>query len=148
MGTWTRIAIFIAWICATLSDEMVDSGHRDVLRLSKRGLLRLSKKDNQDEGRIMLDPPLKRGVLRLSKRDPATRMARGSLDIPPNLLHLTQRSLRLSKRSVRDDQVNTELAQGHKMVIRLSKRQMAHLLSLKSGSPTTDLRLSRYTRLQ
>merc|ERR1712241_1058769 len=121
----------------------------------------MGKKDDQDEGRIMLDPPLKRGVLRLSKRDPATRMARGSLDIPPNLLHLTQRSLRLSKReqedkrslrlskrSVRDDQVNTELAQGHKMVIRLSKRQMAHLLSRKSGSPTTDLRLSRYTRLQ
>ena len=25
MGTWTRIAIFISWLCATLSDEMVGS---------------------------------------------------------------------------------------------------------------------------
>ncbi len=23
MGTWTRIAIFISWICAAISDEMV-----------------------------------------------------------------------------------------------------------------------------
>ena len=154
MGTWTRIAIFISWICAAISDEMVynflfrskkaflffcflklNNPERDILRLSKRGLLRLSKKD-LGEGPMVYDPERKRGLLRLSKRDGTrNRTTRDTILQLPQLLHLQQRSLRLSKRSDNDSlrlsRRSDTSHQDHKMVIRLSKRQLVNLVSLK-----------------
>ena len=111
---------------------------RDVLRLSKRGLLRLSKKDLGD-GPMVYDPERKRGLLRLSKRDGGarTRVAMAAIPQLPQRLHLQQRSLRLSKRALSDSlrlskrSDTSGQAGGHKMVIRLSKRQLADLVSLK-----------------
>jgi len=176
MGTWTRIAIFISWICAAFTDDLVNSEtDADSLRLSKRPLLRLSKKNvfnSENEGLKTLgligfsNPSLtnpifnaedKRGHLRLSKREPIMRISRSNVDIPANLLHLTQRSLRLSKRSTDDAKRSLRLSKRsvqetlnaqapvpeHKMVLRLSKRQMAHLLTIKREATPRDLRLSR-----
>jgi len=149
------------------------------LRLSKRPLLRLSKKNDfnpetdglkhrgilrysrQSKFNDIFNPEDKRGHLRLSKRDPIMRISRSNVDIPANLLHLTQRSLRLSKRlskrstddvkrtlrlskrSVHDPLSVQAPDQEHKMVLRLSKRQMAHLLTIKREATPRDLRLSR-----
>ena len=114
----------------------MNNPERDVLRLSKRGLLRLSKKD-LGEGPMVYDPERKRGLLRLSKRDGArNRAARDTILQLPQLLHLQQRSLRLSKRADNDSlrlsrRSDTSQSQDHKMVIRLSKRQLVNLVSLK-----------------
>ena len=98
--------------------------------MSKRGLLRLSKKDLGD---ILYNPERKRGVLRLSKKD----SGRDTIPHIPKLLHLQQRSLRLTKRGNSDSlrlskkSVTDGLTKDHKMVIRLSKRQLANLVALK-----------------
>ena len=67
---------------------------------------------------------IKRDVRGLTKRD-LLRLSKKSLlqDVRP--LHMSQRSLRLSKRSPTLDQP---------MVIRLSKRQIGQLLQIKRGS--------------
>ena len=104
----------------------VEGRERDFLRLSKRDLLRLSKKssmspdysdDMEYEDQDMPDIKLtKKDLLRLSKK---------SLFQDARPLHMSQRSLRLSKRSPGLDQP---------MVIRLSKRQIGQLLQIKRGS--------------
>ena len=107
-------------------------------RLSKRAIdnrsWRLSKRETDNR------------AWRLSKRE-ALRVSLNNLDIPNNLLNLTQRSLRLSRRvpekfnsskrsrswrlSKRSDDPNTIPIMNHQMVIRLSKRQMENLLAFK-----------------
>ena len=115
----------------------LNSPERDVLRLSKRGLLRLSKKDLGDEP-MVYDPERKRGLLRLSKRDgDRSRTLRDTILQLPQRLHLQQRSLRLSKRADTDSlrlsrrSDTSGQTQDHKMVIRLSKRQLVNLVNLK-----------------
>ena len=90
---------------------------------------------------MVYDPERKRGLLRLSKRDGVrTRVAMAALPQLPQRVHLQQRSLRLSKRantdSLRLSRRSDTSGQGgqpggHKLVIRLSKRQLADLVSLK-----------------
>ena len=85
---------------------------------------------------MVYDPERKRGLLRLSKRDGTrNRTARDTILQLPQLLHLQQRSLRLSKRadndSLRLSRRSDTSHQDHKMVIRLSKRQLVNLVSLK-----------------
>ena len=87
---------------------------------------------------MVYDPEKKRGLLRLSKRDGArNRTARETILQLPQLLHLQQRSLRLSKRADNDSlrlsrrSDNSGAPHDHKMVIRLSKRQLANLVNLK-----------------
>ena len=114
----------------------IDGRERDFLRLSKRGVLRLSKKSsmNPDYSDDMEyeDEPMpeikltKKGVLRLSKK---------SLFQDPRPLHMSQRSLRLSKRSPGMDQP---------MVIRLSKRQIGQLLQIKRGGLSKSLLCSSF----
>lgn len=128
---------------------MLSNPERDVLRLSKRGLLRLSKKDLGD-GPMVYDPEIKRGLLRLSKRDgDRTRATIAAIPQLPQRLHLQQRSLRLSKRALTDSLRLSRRSDtsgqpgGHKMVIRLSKRQLADLVSLKRTLANRGLRLSK-----
>ena len=85
---------------------------------------------------MVYDPERKRGLLRLSKRDGTrNRTTRDTILQLPQLLHLQQRSLRLSKRSDNDSlrlsRRSDTSHQDHKMVIRLSKRQLVNLVSLK-----------------
>ena len=75
---------------------------------------------------------------RLSKRDGArTRATMAAIPQLPQRLHLQQRSLRLSKRALTDSLRLSRRSDtsgqpgGHNMVIRLSKRQLADLVSLK-----------------
>ena len=121
--------------------------NRNSIRLSKKDSLRLSKKALTD----ILDEE-KRGALRLSKRE-AMRLARDNMDIPVNLLHLTQRSLRLSKRSAEKIKKSLRLSKrsvsmtplrqkpnmDHRMDIRLSKRQLAQLLTIKREATSKKL---------
>merc|ERR1712226_513673 len=88
----------------------------------------LSLSDEMIDGR-------ERDFLRLSKRD-ILRLSKKTLFQEALPLHMSQRSLRLSKRSSGLDQP---------MVIRLSKRQIGQLLQIKIGA--RDLRLSKRATL-
>merc|ERR1719320_1470303 len=131
--SWPGIFIFFLGLVLSLSDEMIDGRERDFLRLSKRDILRLSKKSNLDPGMDYEDELLP--DLTIAKRD-LLRLSKKSLFQEALPLHMSQRSLRLSKRSSGLDQP---------MVIRLSKRQIGQLLQIKRGA--RDLRLSKRATL-
>merc|ERR1719489_228050 len=129
--SWPGIFIFFLGLVLSLSDEMIDGRERDFLRLSKRDILRLSKKSSLNPGMEYEDEVL--SDLGMEKRDPL-RLSKRSLFQEALPLHMSQRSLSLSKRSSGLDQP---------MVIRLSKRQIGQLLQIKRGGLTRDLRLSK-----
>merc|ERR1719222_820291 len=133
--SWPGIFIFFLGLVLSLSDEMIDGRERDFLRLSKRDILRLSKKSSLDPGMEYEDEAL--SDLGMAKRD-LLRLSKKSLFQEALPLHMSQRSLRLSKRSPGLDQP---------MVIRLSKRQIGQLLQIKRGGLTRDLRLSKRAAL-
>ena len=117
----------------------MEGRERDFLRLSKRDLLRLSKKsglapdysDNFDyEDQNMSE--IKRDVPRLTKKD-LLRLSKKSLLPNVSPLQMSQRSLRLSKRSPGPTQDGAKWSD-QPMVIRLSKRQIGQLLQIKRGS--------------
>merc|ERR1712106_251796 len=124
-GKWSGLLLLWLVMTASIADESMEGRERDFLRLSKRDLLRLSKKsglapdysDNFDyEDQNMSE--IKRDVPRLTKKD-LLRLSKKSLLPNVSPLHMSQRSLRLSK------------------------RQIGQLLQIKRGSLTRDLRLSR-----
>merc|ERR1719427_1033390 len=94
--SWPGIFIFFLGFVLSLSDEMIDGRERDFLRLSKRDILRLSKKSSLDPGMEYEDEVL--SDLGMEKRDPL-RLSKRSLFQEALPLHMSQRSLRLSKRS-------------------------------------------------
>merc|ERR1740136_15515 len=116
MGTrlWSGLLLLHLGMAVSIadSDEMVDGRERDFLRLSKRVLLRLSKKsglnpDYQDRYAYQDQDmsSVKRDILQLAKRD---------------LLRLTKkspRSLRLSKRSSGPAPVGSSKRMDQPMVI-------------------------------
>merc|ERR1719315_213813 len=138
-GRWAGIFIFLLGLLCSLSDEMIDGRERDFLRLSKRDLLRLSKKSSMDAADYEMEYDHDEALpdLKLIKRD-LLRLSKKSLFQEAIPLHMSQRSLRLSKRSPSLDQP---------MVIRLSKRQIGQLLQIKRGGLTRDLRLSKRATL-
>merc|ERR1711981_150026 len=114
---WAGIFIFLLGLLLTLSK-------RDLLRLSKKSSMDADYGMEYEDDEALPDLKLiKRDLLRLSKK---------SLFQEAIPLHMSQRSLRLSKRSPALDQP---------MVIRLSKRQIGQLLQIKRGA--RDLRLSK-----
>merc|ERR1719430_156339 len=131
--SWPGIFIFFLGLVLSLSDEMIDGRERDFLRLSKRDILRLSKKSSQDPGMEYEDEAL--SDLGMAKRD-LLRLSKKSLFQEALPLHMSQRSLRLSKRSSGLDQP---------MVIRLSKRQIGQIMKINRGA--RDLRLSQRATL-
>merc|ERR1719320_592565 len=118
--SWPGIFIFFLGLVLSLSDEMIDGRERDFLRLSKRDILRLSKKSNLDPGMDYEDELLP--DLTMAKRD-LLRLSKKSLFQEALPLHMSQRSLRLSK------------------------RQIGQLLQIKRGGLTRDLRLSKRATL-
>merc|ERR1712050_45084 len=121
-GSWVGLFIFFLGLILSLSDEMIDGRERDFLRLSKRDVLRLSKKSSLDDySEAAMDyeaEPLP--DLRLTKRD----------------------LLRLSKKSIFQDTLPLHMSQRS---LRLSKRQIGQLLQIKRGA--RDLRLSKRAAL-
>merc|ERR1711963_410329 len=130
MGATKWLFILLLGITASLADDMENGRERDFSRLSKRDLLRLSKKSFEPD--IDYDEDDYSG-LQFSKKDLLRLSKKGNFQesVP---LHMSQRSLRLSKRSTNIDQP---------MVIRLSKRQIGQLLNIKRASLNRDLRLSK-----
>ena len=99
------------------------------MRLSKRDLLRLSKKSVDED----LDEPYEYEVedlpdIHLSKKD-LLRLSKKAMLQALSPQRVSQRSLRLSKRSLRLSKRSTGVEEP--MVIRLSKRQIGQLLNIK-----------------
>merc|ERR1711874_1360 len=124
MLTWTRIAIFITCICATLDEGQADEMKRsNPLRLSKRGSLFENSNMAGFYFNDMEERMSKKGRPRLFRSSPSSNIR-----------------LRLSKRS-REARAGTR-NQHEPMVIRLSKLQLGQILFNKRGTRNHDLRLS------